>query len=254
VRIKRKVGAAVAIVGSVLVVASGAVPALAGSHGPASLRLAGTRFADAANGTSTTFGGWVFTQKAAKSVTTQYKVPTLKCTKAASGVGPIAVMVTGTKAAPVFNAAGLLLECSTAGAASATAAVVVDGAATASTKPVAAGDLIQATVTTSTTTTTVTVADLTKGHTFKLTKSGKGAAAVQEQIIDDSLASGTTQLPVANFGTIGFTSAAINGKAIGTVTSGMGVNMVSAKKVLQILTGPVTGTKKNAFTTTFKHA
>jgi hypothetical protein len=33
------------------------------------------------------------------------------------------------------------------------------------------------------------------------------------------------QLPVANFGTIGYTSAAISGKAIGTVTPSMGVNL-----------------------------
>jgi hypothetical protein len=256
VHIERKVGATVAIAGSLLLAAGAAAPALAGTAPGARFALAtGVRFADAANGTSTTFGGWTFTPKTAKSVTTEFKVPTLKCTKTATGIGPIAVLITGTSSAQNFNAAGLLLECQS-GSPAAAAAVVVDGASTVGTSPLAAGDLIQSTVSTTATKTTVTVADLTKGHTFKLSKSGKGAAALEELIMDDSLANSTTgaQLPVASFGTIGYSSAAVSGKAIGTVTPSMGVNMQTKKKVLQILTGPITGAKKNAFTTTFKHS
>jgi hypothetical protein len=255
VRIERKVGVTVAGVGALLFAMGGAAPAIAGNGPAAGLsHLTGLRFA-APNATSTAFGGWVFTPKGAKSVTAEYKVPSLKCTTAASGVGPLASMVTGTSTAQNFNAAGLIMGC-TSGSPSAGAVVVVDGTAKQGTKPVSVGDLIQATVTTTATTTTATVSDLTKGHTFKVTLSGKGAASLQELIIDDSLVSNATgkQLPVANFGKISFTSAAVSGKAIGGVKPSTAVNMQTAKKVLQILTGAITGTKKNTFLTTFKHS
>jgi hypothetical protein len=255
VRIERKVGAGVAILGSALLVMSGAVPALAG--GGASARLAhatGVRFASVANATSTTFGGWAFTSTTATSVTAEFKVPALTCTSKLTGVGPIAVMATGKSTAPNFNAAGILLECS-GGRPAAAAAVVVDGAATTGTNALFVGDLMKSTIVNSLTKTTVTVQDLTTGHTFKLTKSGKGAKALQELIIDDSLAnSAGTQLPVANFGKITFSKGAISGKPLGMVTPRTGVNMETAGKVLQILTGALSGTKKDSFLTTWKHS
>jgi hypothetical protein len=253
VRIERKVGATVAVVGSLLLAVSGTVPAFAHTSPSAGLRFAGLRSALAAPATSTTFGGWVFAPKTAKSVTAEYKAPKLKCGSAASGVGPIVVFATGTSSAANFNAAGLIMQCS-GGKQVMQAAVVVDGKAKAGSVPPVAGDLIQVTITSSTTKTTATTKDLTKGHTFTVTLSGKGAAPLQEQIVDDSLANGTTQLPLANFGTNTFTSAAVSGKAIGTVTPSTAVNMQTKKKVLQISAGPITGAKKNMFTNTWKHS
>lgn len=254
-RIGRKAGTGVAILGSLLLAVSGAVPALARSSPSAGLnQFTGLRFANAGNKTNTGFAGWVFTPKAAKSVTAEFKVPKLKCTSAASGVGPIAAMLTGTAKKPLFNAAGLIMECS-GGSPAAAAAAEVDGAATVGKKAVHIGDLIKSTITTSASKTTATVADVTKGHTFTVTKSGKGAAALAEEVIDDSLVNSSgKQLPVANFGTISFSSGAVSGKALGSVSPRTAFNMQTSKKVLQIVTGPITGAKKNAFTTTFKHS
>ena len=98
------------------------------------------------------------------------------------------------------------------------------------------------------------MADLTAGHTFKLTTSGAGAASLEELVADDSLASGSTQLPVANFGKVTFTAGAVGGKPLGSVSPGTAVNMETSTKVLQILTGALTGIKKNAFLTTWKHS
>lgn len=256
-RIERRIAASVAVLGSLLLAFSGAVPALASSGPSAGLaRASRLRFAAvAANKTSTLFGGWEFAPATATSVTTEFKVPTLKCTSALSGVGPIAVMITGTSTAQNFNAAGLILQCSS-GTAAAIAAVVVNGAGTAAPNSVSVGDVIQSAVTTTATKTTATVADLTKGHAFKFKQSGTGAAALQEEIIDDSLVSTATgkQLPVAKFGTITFTNGAVSGKAIGSVKPQTGINMQTKKKVLQILTGKITGAKKNSFVTTWKHS
>jgi hypothetical protein len=254
VRAGRKIMVTVAALGSLLLAVSGAVPALARGGPAAGLsRSTGHGAADLANATSTSFAGWVFKVKAATSVTAEFQVPSLKCGKLLSGVGPMALMVTGTAAAENLNSAGLLLACAD-GTAVATPVVRVDGTATIGTSKVATGDLIQSTVTTSASKTTATLADLTTGHTFTLTKSGKGAAALRELIIDNRLVSKKTGKPLhlANFGTISFSAGAVSGKALGSVTPRTAVNLLGTTKVVRILTGPLTGAAKNAFTTTWK--
>jgi hypothetical protein len=254
-RIERKAGTGVVFLGSLMLVMSGAVPALAGSGPSARLPLsAGVRSVDLANATNTGFGGWTFAPKKATSVTSEFKIPTLKCTSTATGVAPLSAMITGTSSAQKASAAGVLLECAS-GAPAAAATVIVNGTESNSTHALHVSDLMKATVTTSATKTTATIADLTAGHTFRFTKSGKGAAALEELIIDDSLVNPSgKQLPVANFGKISFSSGAVGGKPLGSVTPRTAVNMQTSKKVLQILTGALTGTKKNAFLTTWKHS
>ena len=61
-------------------------------------------------------------------------------------------------------------------------------------------------------------------------------------------------MPVVNFGKISYSKGAVGGKAIGTVSPRQGVNMETSAHVLQISTGAISGTAKNAFTTTFKHS
>ena len=254
-RIGRRVGVGVAIVGSLLLAVSGAVPALARS-GPAAgfARPAELRLANLANGTSTGFGGWVFQPTvAATSVTAEFKIPTITCTATNTAVAPAAVMYTGSTTSAKFNAAGVALEC-VSGSPAAGAVAAVDGAQFIASNALHVGDLMKATVVTSSSKTTATIADLTAGHTFKFTKSGTGAASVQDQIIDDSLVSGSTQLPVTKFGKISFSAGAVGGKPLGSVTPNAAVNMETTAKVLQILTGPLTGTKLNAFLTTWKHS
>jgi hypothetical protein len=255
VRIERKVGATVAVTGSLLLALSGTVPALAGSHSTGELALAtGARLSVTAK-SQTTAGGWEFGATGAKSVTTEYKVPSLKCTKTTAGFGPLAAMVTGTTKAEIFSAAGLLMEC-VSGTPEAVALVQVNTSVKEGTKGVAVGDLMQATVTTTASKTTATVKDLTKGHTFTVTTSLKTGLALEELIIDDSLVNTSTgkQIPVVNFGKVAFGSSSVSGKAIGSVKPQAGFNMATAKGVLQILVGKITGSKKNGFLTTWKHA
>ena len=255
-RIEQKIGCTVAVLGALLLGVSGATPALAGSGPSAQLdQAAGLRFADAANGTSTSFGGWVFRSTTATSVTTEFEVPTtLKCGTALSGVGPVVVFDTGTTSAPKFNAAGLLLGCS-GGSPEGSPIVVVDGTTTIGSGALSTGDLIKATVVSSATKTTATVKDLTAGHTFTLTKSGAGGAPLQEQIADHAATSSPgNQVPVMNFGKITFTKAAVSGKALGSVTRRGAVNMQTPKGVLQILTGALSSTGRNSFATTWKHS
>ena len=252
-RIERKVGAIIAGLGSVLLAVSGAGPALAG-NGPAAgfSGVANIRFGTV-NATSTGFGGWVFGAKSAKSVTAEFKVPTLKCTSTTSGVAPSSALLTGSSSAAKVSAATVLLVCQS-GAPLFIPAVIVNGTETNGTQVVHAGDLMKATVTTSSTATAATIADLTAGHTFSFKKSGTGGTSFEELVVDSAAANGSTQLPVVNFGKISYSLASVSGKAIGTVTPRTGVNMQTSGGTLQILTGAITGTAKNAFLTTFKHA
>jgi hypothetical protein len=254
VRIERKVGASVAFVGALLLAVSGAVPALAHSSPPAGLaQAAGLRFADTANTTSTTFGGWVFGPKTATSVTTEFKVPVFGCGENENGLGAFAIFDTGTTSAPKFNAAGLLLDCAVIGGEA--AAVVLDGRVVAvAPQQVFFGDLLQATIVSSATKTTATVKDLTAGHTFTLTRSGAGGAPLEERIGDAAEFLGGHQLPVGDFGKILFTKGTVSGKALGSVTPRSGVNMQTPNGVLQILTGALSGPAKNSFLTTWKHS
>ena len=252
-RIERKVGIIIAGLGSLLLAVSGAAPALAGSGPTAGFAHAtGIRFAGTLNTTNTGFGGWVFGAKAAKSVTAEFKVPTLKCNSTTSGILPFAALQSGSAASVKTSGGGVALACQGGSPAVAATVVVNNTQSIDQTNVVHAGDLMKATVTISATKTTATIADLTVGHTFTFTKSGTGGTSLDEAIIDSAV--GNPQLPVVNFGKISYSKAAVGGKAIGTVTPSTGVNMETSSHVLQISTGAISGTAKNAFTTTFKHS
>ena len=252
-RIERKVGASIAVLGSLLLAVSGAVPALAGNGPTAGFsHVTGTRFAGTANMTNTGFAGWVFVVKAAKSVTAEFKVPTLKCNSTTSGILPFAALQSGSAASVKTSGGGVALACQGGSPAVAATVVVNNTQSIDQTNVVHAGDLMKATVTISATKTTATIADLTVGHTFTFTKSGTGGTSLDEAIIDSAV--GNPQLPVVNFGKISYSKGAVGGKAIGTVSPRQGVNMETSAHVLQISTGAISGTAKNAFTTTFKHS
>jgi hypothetical protein len=256
VRIERKVGASIAVLGSLLLAVSGAAPALAG-NGPAAgfSHVPGIRFAGAVNATNTSFGGWVFGVKAAKSVTAEFKVPTLKCTSTTRGILPFAALQSGSATSPKTSAGGVLLVCQGGSPAVAATVIVNNAQKNDTTNALHVGDLMKATVTISATKTTATIADLTVGHTFTFTRSGTGGTSIDEAIIDSSLVNTSNQqLPVVNFGKISYSKGAVGGKAIGSVSPRQAVNMQTSHGVLQILTGAITGTAKNAFITTFKHS
>jgi hypothetical protein len=163
-------------------------------------------------------------------------------------------MATGTPKNPEVNISGVRYVCFQ-GKLGTQAIAGVDNAETTVFKHVVPGDVIRATVTTSSKTTTATVADTTKGHTFTVTKSGPGGTSFAEDVWDDSVGSGTTQFPVADFGSISFSGAAVGGTPLGSVSPpGTAYNWESSTKVVKVVTGALTGKARNAFTTTWKHS
>jgi hypothetical protein len=258
VRIERKVGATVAVTGSLLLALSGAIPALASSSPSAGqLHVALAPAANVTSATSTTFAGWVFGASATKSVTSEFKVPALKCTSKETGDSPGTVVFTGSSSDAEASLAALVQAC-VGGKSEAVTEVAVNDTVKEGTKLPHTGDVMEATVTLSSSKITATLADVTKGHTFKLTLSGSGGSSFQEELgtakVEVESSSGKVKiLPVSDFGKITFTDGAIGGKAIGGVKPQVAVNMVT-KKVLEVSTGKITGSKKNSFVNTWKHA
>jgi hypothetical protein len=225
-----------------------AMPALASSSRHAFGALGST------NATSTSKAAWRFTQMGARSVTAEFRSPSVKCTSTTTGVLPGVAIGTGTPKNAEVNVSGVAYGCYK-GKLGTAAYVEVDNTRMNVSKDVVPGDVMRATVTTSPKTTTATIADTTKGHTFTVTTSGTGGTSFAEDVWDDSLTSGTTQFPVADFGTISFSAAAVGGTPLGSVSPpGTAYNWVSSTKVVKVVTGPLTGATKNAFTTTWKHS
>lgn len=256
---RRKIASFVGGALSILAATVITVPALASSDGGAfgaprvsSGRLSGY---SATNATSPKHAGWQFTpKKATTSVTAEFKAPTVKCTSTRTGVEPGVGMATGTPNNTESNIAGVSYQCY-GGKLYMAGVAQVDNTQTIVPKSVVPGDVIRATVTTSATTTTATIADTTKGHTFTVTKAGAGGTSFRELVFDDSVDVSTTQLPVADFGSISFSAAAVGGTALGSVSPpGTAYSWESSTNVVKVVTGALTGTTKNAFTTTWKHS
>ncbi len=234
--------------GSLGVAVVGVAPALATGRAPAYA---------AANGTMSSFAGWVYSQKGATSVTSEYVLPTPHCTSTSTGASAGSFRYTKVSGKSSLNAADVLLYCFSGRPVLAAGVQFGEKVTFDSQKPVP-GDLMKATVTSSSTATTATIADLTPGHTFSLTKSASGAPGLTAEIGIDTVLQpgGSGGYPITDFGTIHFSAAKVNGKPLGS-TPGHGYNMVSNHQLL-VQTGPLTGggsaAKHNAFTATWKHS
>ncbi len=239
---------AVAAAGSLAAGAVGFAPGIAAGRAPAHA---------AANGNKSYFAGWVFPQKGATSVTSEFVLPTLQCTSTSTGAGSGSFIYTNVSGKDSLNAATVALYCFGGRPVLVPAVQLGSKVAIDSQKPFP-GDLMKATVMTSFTATTATIQDLTKGHTFTLTKSTTGAPSVSAEIGTGSVnkPNTTTVYPITNFGSIHVFAAKVNGKPLGA-TPGRAFDMVR-NNVLLVQTGPLTGggsaAKHNAFTSTWKHS
>jgi hypothetical protein len=234
--------------GSLAGAIAGVAPALAAGHAHANA---------AANGRMNFFAGWVFSQKGATSVTSEYVVPAPHCTSTSTGASAGSFLYTKVSGKSSLNAANVILYCFSGRPVLAAGVQFGDQVTFDSHKPVP-GDLMKTTVTTSSTATTASIQDLTAGHAFTLKKSTSGAPGLRAEIGTDTILKpgGASVYPVTDFGTIHFSAGKVKGKALGS-TSGRGYDMVSGNQLL-VQTGPLTGggsaARHNAFTATRKHS
>lgn len=245
-RVNRTVSAGVAVLGSVVLAVSGAVPAVARSGPPAAF----APVADGvANQASHTFAGWYFGVQGAPSVSAEFRVPAVPCTGTAAGFQPQAVMTNNNTLA----AAGVSVRCEN-GSQVNRPFVEWDNSVRHGGHPVFVGDLMRATVVMSATTATPALEDLTAGHTFRLSMSEAAAGAPLAEYVMAGDIGNMNPLPVPDFGAVRFTSGSVGGKALGSVRPRRAYNWVSSSNVLQVLTGPIGGAGLNAFTTTWEHS
>jgi hypothetical protein len=245
-RVSRAVSAGLAVLGSVVLAVSGAVPAVARSGPPAA-------FAPAADGAlnqaSHTFAGWYFGVHGAPGVSAEFRVPAVRCTGTAAGFQPEAVMTNNNTLA----AAGVSVRCEN-GSQVDQPFVEWDNIVRHRGHRVSVGDLMRVTVVMSATTATPALEDLTAGHTFRLSMSGASAGAAASEYVLAGDIGNTNPLPVPDFGAVRFTSGSVGGIALGSVSPQRAYDMVNSSNVTQIATGPIGGTGLNAFTTTWEHS
>jgi peptidase A4-like protein len=114
------------------------------------------------------------------------------------------------------------------------------------------GDTIHASVTTSGTGAfTLTIADRTTGASFTTNQKLRSANLSSAEVIAEAPSSSGGVLPLTNFGTVGFSAATVNGKAIGSYNPDR-ITMVTPSGTVKASTSTLSS--GTAFSVTWKHA
>jgi hypothetical protein len=114
------------------------------------------------------------------------------------------------------------------------------------------GDTIHASVTTSGNGSfTLTITDRTTGGSFTTTQKLRSAKLSSAEVIAEAPSSSGGVLPLANFGTVGFSAATVNGQAIGNFKPDR-ITMVAPDGTVKASPGSLSG--GNAFSVAWKHA
>ncbi len=156
---------------------------------------------------TTVFAGYEATT-GSSSVEDTFKIPNITCSAATSGIGPGAFMVAGPSDDEVFDAVDTSMECS-GGQLLVGEYLIVNDIDTFYSDPVAAGDLIRASVMITSTTTNVEISDLTEADAFSLTASGPGGSADDEFAGVDTLSDTSGVLAVPSSTSVTFDHTAI---------------------------------------------
>lgn len=113
------------------------------------------------------------------------------------------------------------------------------------------GDHFNSTVTYNGGTYTLVLSDTTQGWSHTTTGSAPSGLNASAEVIAEAPSSNRGVLPLANFGTMSFTNATVNGAALGTVPTPQKITMATSrytKAAVSNLTG------NNAFSVTWQHA
>ena len=254
---RRRPGHLLAVLGALALGAATVVPAVATARGAISLRIARPagkfHISSTTNPANQAFAGYRVGQTGATSVVAQFRRPALTCTNADTGIGPGAFTLSGPSDHQQFSFAGIIMGCTGGTIDPSHEALVVNGAETDYGKPVYLGDQLMVQLTINAKATVAQVSDLTRGHAFVISATGRGEPArlelVGEYAVQD--VSSGAQLQVPNFGTLNFSSASVGGSPIGS-ESPVAYDMETSGKVVQISTGALTATN-DGFPSVFKH-
>jgi hypothetical protein len=98
---------------------------------------------------------------------------------------------------------------------------------------------------------TLTLTDSTQNWTHTTTGSAPSATNASAEVIAEAPSSNRGVLPLANFGTVSFSAATVNGAALGTVPTPESITMASGNTVKASVTAL---TSNNAFSVTWHHS
>ena len=119
-------------------------------------------------------------------------------------------------------------------------------------KPVLPGDALSASATAVTSSSfKLVISDSTQGWTFKTTQTLSGAALSSAEVIAEAPSNQSGILPLANFGTVNFSSSMVNGKSIGSF-SPTEIVMVTSGGTVKAQPSALSG--GTAFSVTWKHS
>jgi hypothetical protein len=118
--------------------------------------------------------------------------------------------------------------------------------------PVQAGDRFTATVSTDGAGNfTLSISDTTRGWTETVTKKLRNAKLASAEVIAEAPSSNSGVLPLANFGTVSFTGAQVNGATLTSPTPGIDPITMASGNTVKATPSKISG---GAFTVTWKHA
>ncbi|HEY7009922.1 MAG TPA: G1 family glutamic endopeptidase [Jatrophihabitantaceae bacterium] len=118
--------------------------------------------------------------------------------------------------------------------------------------PVAPGDHLTSSVTTNGNGTfTLTLTNSTKGWTESVTKRLKRAQLASAEVIAEAPSSSSGVLPLANFGTAGFSATKVNGSTLTNSTAG--IDAITMQSGSTVKAKP-SGISNGAFSVTWKHS
>jgi hypothetical protein len=98
---------------------------------------------------------------------------------------------------------------------------------------------------------TLVLSDSTQGWSHTQNGSAPSALNASAEVIAEAPSSNRGVLPLANFGTVNFTNATVNGAALGTVPTPQKITMASASYVKASVSNL---TNNNAFSVTWQHS
>ena len=222
--------------------------------------------ASSANAHDQFFAGRSYQEAGPALVSAEFVVPSLTCTSTNTGVAAGAFVYTTTSAGKTGSAGTLVSAASVQlfclhGDPTPLPVVEVEGRQTYGSSRPHVGDKMRAVIIDSAQGLGVTLQDLTKHHTFTLGRSAPSATATAAAIGEVPLRGVPTLTPgplypITDFGSIRF-GGRVNGKLLGAA-GGTAFDMRSGSNVVQIRTGPLTGSgpkrSRGAFTTIWKHS
>jgi hypothetical protein len=226
-----------------LVVAAPSSAAVRHGHAPAPNHKIG-------HSTSTNWAGYAVTGSTYRSVSATWTQPAVNCSVTPTGWSSFWVGLDGDTSNTVEQT-GTEADCSSGRAVYSAWYEMYPKFPKTYATPVSAGDHMSASVTTAGTGSfTLTLSDTTKGWTQRTSARLKSAKLSSAEVIAEAPSSSGGVLPLADFGTVGFGSAKVNGTTLTSSTPGL--DPITMKSGSTIKAQP-SSMGSGSFSVTWKH-